>query len=145
MFLVFWSVLDTISMDFFKQKFIETTRTDISNMLLSSSFKVIKKLILSCFVSSSILTFSSGCIEMCLVIWSVLDTISMIFSSKNSLKPLELTFLICYYHQVLNLWFQNKSFLFRLLFIKNNYHNWGYANYFQLQTIKKPVLSYVVV
>jgi hypothetical protein len=103
MFLVIWSVLDTISMDFFKQKFIETTRTDIFDMLLSSGFKSIKKLTLSCFVSLSIPTFLLGCFEMFLVICIVLDTISMDFLSKNSLKPLELTFLSCYYRQVLNL------------------------------------------
>jgi len=63
-------------------------------------FKSMKKLTLSCFVSLSIPTFSLGCIEMFLVIWSVLDTISMDFSTKNLLKPLELTFLICIYRQV---------------------------------------------
>ena len=63
-------------------------------------FKPIKKLTLSCFVSLSIPTFLLGCIEMFLVICIVLDTISMDFLSKNSLKPLELTFLICYYRHV---------------------------------------------
>jgi len=38
---------------FFKQKFIETTRTDIFDMLLSSGFKLIKKLILSCLIEYS--------------------------------------------------------------------------------------------
>jgi hypothetical protein len=63
-------------------------------------FKPIKKLTLSCFVSLSIPTFSLGCFEMFLVIWSVLDTISMDFSTKNLLKPLELTFLSWCYRQV---------------------------------------------
>jgi len=86
--------------EFSNQKFIETDRTDISNMLFSLRFKPIKRLILSCFVSSSIPTFLSGCIEMFVVIWGVLDTISIIFLIKNSLKPLELTFLISIYRHV---------------------------------------------
>jgi hypothetical protein len=37
---------------FFNQKFIETTRTDISNMLFSLRFKPIRKLILSCLLKA---------------------------------------------------------------------------------------------
>jgi hypothetical protein len=100
MFLVIWSVLDTISMDFFKQKFIETTRTDIFDMLLSSRFKLIKKLTLSCFVSSSIPTLRWDVSRCFLLSEAFSIQFQWIFLSKNSLKPLELTFLSCCYCHV---------------------------------------------
>jgi len=45
------------------------------------------------------------------------------------------------------LFYQNEfgAGFFRLFFIKNNYRVYGNANYFQLQSIKKSVLSFIVV
>jgi len=90
-------------MDFFKQKFIETTRTDIFDMLLSSRFKLIKKLTLSCFVSSSIPTLRWDVSRCFLLSEAFSIQFQWIFLSKNSLKPLELTFLSCCYRHVFKL------------------------------------------
>jgi hypothetical protein len=104
MFLVNWSILDTISKIFLIKNSLKPLELTfliwIQLSIYRHVFKPIKKLILSWFVPSSIPTFLSGCIEMFFFNWSVLDTISMNFSTKNLLKPLELTFLICYYRHV---------------------------------------------
>jgi hypothetical protein len=100
MFLVNWSIFDTISMIFLIKNSLKPLELISLICYYRHVFKPIKKLILSWFVPSSVPTFLSGCIEMFFFIWSILDTISMDFSTKNSLKPIELTFLICYYRHV---------------------------------------------
>jgi hypothetical protein len=66
-------------------------------------FKPTKKLTLSCFVSSSISTFFVGMYRdvSCYLKRSRYNFND--FLSKNSLKPLEQTFLICIYRQILKL------------------------------------------
>ena len=87
-------------MDFLSKNSLKPLELTFLSCCYRHVFKSIKKLTLSCFVSLSIPTFLLGCFEMFLVICIVLDTISMDFLSKNSLKPLELRFLICYYRHV---------------------------------------------
>ena len=66
-------------------------------------FKPIKKLTLSCFVSLSIPTLRRD-VSRCFLLYEAFSIqFQWIFLRKNSLKPLELTFLICYYRQVLKL------------------------------------------
>ena len=87
-------------MDFSTKNLLKPLELTFLICIYRQVFKSIKKLTLSCFVSSSIPTLCRD-VSRCFLLYEAFSIqFQWIFLSKNSLKPLELTFLICYYRQV---------------------------------------------